>query len=81
MKVYKCSASWCNPCKMLTKTMDSLDIPYISIDVDDNEEFVAKYNIRNVPVLLFTDDDGNEIKRLVGAVSKDIILNTYKELC
>lgn len=81
MKVYKCSASWCNPCKMLAKTMESVDIPYTNIDVDEDEDFVTKYNIRNVPVLLFVDEEGNELKRLVGAVSKDIILNTYKELC
>lgn len=81
MKIYKFSASWCNPCKMLSKTMSTLDIPYTEIDVDENEELTEKYNIRNVPVLLFTDDNGNEVKRLVGAVSKDVILTTYKELC
>jgi thioredoxin 1 len=44
------------------------------MDVDQNQEFAAKYGVRNIPtVLLFKD--GEMVNRQVGVAQKE----TYKE--
>lgn len=39
------------------------------IDVEFNTDEVTKYGIRNIPVLVYLDSDGNEIDRTVGLVT------------
>ena len=85
MKIIKFEASWCNPCKQLARTLaNSVDSSISSlveaIDVDSDNPLVEKYNIRGVPVLLFVDDEGNELARLTGAVSAKTITDKYNEL-
>lgn len=80
MKIYKFGADWCAPCKVLAATLEDLHLPYTNVNVDEDEDLVDQYKIRNIPVLIFADDEGNVLKRLVGAVSKDTILDTYNSL-
>ena len=85
MKIIKFEASWCNPCKKLAKTLEnSVDSSISSlvevINVDSDNPLVEKYNIRGVPVLLFIDDEGNELARLTGAISAKVITDKYNEL-
>lgn len=82
MQILKFSATWCGPCRALAKQLEGVDLPIISYDVDSDEAepFVDKYGIRNVPVLIFVDDSGNELKRIVGATSKQKVIDTYNEL-
>lgn len=80
IRIFKFSATWCNPCKALAKQLDGITLPITSYDVDEHEDLVEKYNIRNVPTLIFVDDADNELKRLVGAVTKQKVIDTYNEL-
>lgn len=73
MKFYKFYADWCGPCKVLTNTLNKTQIEYESINVDNNEELVKKYNIRTIPVFMAVKDDGTEIDRFVGVKSVDAI--------
>lgn len=67
MKILKFTASWCGPCKVLTENMKGIEAE--AIDIDTSPELCAKYNVRSVPTLIMTDDDGNELKRRTGSGS------------
>lgn len=69
----------CTPCKLLTSILKELNIEHQSIDIADekNDDLVSKYNIRNVPVLIKVDEQGNEIGKLQGFQGSKII----KEFC
>ena len=54
------------------------EIEFIHIDIEESDELVNKYGIRNIPVLIFLED-GNELARLVGNVGKDKIIETIEE--
>tara|TARA_Y100000034_G_scaffold134190_1_gene201891 strand:- start:582 stop:839 length:258 start_codon:yes stop_codon:yes gene_type:complete len=60
------SAPWCGPCKQLGPVIDSLiseGINVKKVNTDYDVSLVEKYNIKNVPTLILTDLQGNEIKR------------------
>ena len=69
-KVLKFSASWCQPCKALSKTIEGMTIetPIEEVDIDDNQELAVEYKVRGVPTLVMLDDD-KEVKRITGALS------------
>ena len=73
-------AEWCGPCRMVGPIIDELSKDYEGkalvgkIDVDANQEFAAKYGVRNIPtVLLFKD--GELVSRQVGVAPK----KTYED--
>ena len=70
-------AAWCGPCRMVGPIIDELSGEYDGravvgkVDVDNNQEFAAKYGVRNIPtVLLFKD--GELIDRKVGVSPKQV---------
>ena len=70
-------AAWCGPCRMVGPIIDELSNEYDGkavvgkVDVDSNQEFAAKYGVRNIPtVLLFKD--GELIDRKVGVSPKKV---------
>ena len=79
-KILYFTASWCAPCKALSPIMDSLQgqINFDKIDVDTNTDLSAQYGVRGVPSLVLVEN-GNEVSRLVGAQTKETILNFYNE--
>ena len=75
--VLQFSAEWCGPCKMLTPVMLKLadenaekDITIGKVNVDASSEIGVKYNVRNIPTLVFLKD-GVEIERTTGVQNKD----------
>ena len=70
-------AAWCGPCRMVGPIIDELSNEYDGkaivgkVDVDSNQEFAAKYGVRNIPtVLLFKN--GELIDRKVGVSPKQV---------
>ncbi len=72
------SAAWCGPCKTFKPIMTEIASEGYSvefIDIDQSQNLASKYNVRSVPTVLVTEN-GQEISRLVGAVSKQKVLDT-----
>lgn len=74
-KIRKFGAQWCGPCKKLTETLKSIDIPVLEIDVDENPELTEQYNIQSVPTLHFLDDNDNIVDTTIGNLSRKAILD------
>ena len=72
MKLIDFYADWCGPFKVLSKKLEDFkkNHPYIEIEkvnVEDNEELVDKYKIKNLPTLILIDKD-EVIKRCTGLI-------------
>ena len=68
-------ATWCGPCKMIAPLLDELAEEYdgklkiCKIDVDNNREAAAKFNVRGIPTMIIFKD-GTVDSTKVGALSK-----------
>lgn len=73
-KLYRFTASWCQPCKMLAKTMEqvTLDYPVEVVDIDENQELAIQYGIRGVPTLVLIENDA-EVKRISGVQTEGFL--------
>ena len=73
-------AAWCGPCRMVAPIIDQISEEYDGkavigkVDVDANQEFAAKYGVRNIPTVLVFQN-GEVVGRQVGVAPK----NTYTE--
>lgn len=75
-RIEKFGASWCGPCKVLDRTLEQLTgIEIVKYDVDEEEELANARGIRNVPVLIYYNEQDEEVKRTVGAVSLGTIIS------
>ena len=68
-------AAWCGPCRMVGPIIDEISKDYDGraivgkLDVDANQDYAAKFGVRNIPtVLLF--DKGELVGRQVGVAPK-----------
>lgn len=82
MKIIKISSLWCPSCLIVNDLLNDLkDIEIDNLDYDFDEMLVKSYNVGTIlPVLIFVDKDGIELKRLIGEQSKDKILEVINEL-
>ena len=68
-------AEWCGPCRMVGPIVDKLATEYEGkviigkIDVDNNDDVVSQFGIRNIPTILFFKD-GVVVDKQVGAAPK-----------
>jgi thioredoxin 1 len=51
----KFSATWCGPCKILRKKMESCskNIIVVECDIDEHKNVAVKYNVTSLPTILF----------------------------
>lgn len=68
-------AAWCGPCRMVGPIIDEISTEYAEkavvgkVDVDTNQEFAAKYGVRNIPTVLVFQN-GEVVGRQVGVAPK-----------
>ena len=68
-------AAWCGPCRMVAPIIDELTTEFEGkaiigkVDVDANQEFAAKYGVRNIPTVLVFKG-GEVVDKQVGVAPK-----------
>lgn len=78
-------AEWCGPCRMVTPIIEELAGEYegraliCKCNVEDNDDVVAKYMVRNIPTIVFLKD-GQQVDKIVGATTKDEIVAKLSKL-
>lgn len=75
MKLIKFYATWCAPCKELSKVVDRNKdkIPegmeLIEVDIDQDMNSAKSLNVRGVPTMVLLTDDNQEYRRHVGMMN------------
>ena len=76
-------AEWCGPCRMVVPIIDELATEYEGkvtigkMDVDNNNDVVAQFGIRNIPTILFFKN-GEVVDKQVGAAPKTSLAEKIK---
>jgi thioredoxin 1 len=67
-------APWCGPCRVVHPILEEIDVEredlkIVSLNVDDNQQTAATYEVLSIPTLILFKD-GAEAKRVIGAMPK-----------
>ena len=75
------SAPWCGPCRNFKPIMESVSnsMPVRFINVDENPQLAAQYNVRSVPMLVFLKD-GQEVDKSVGVLTESQVKEKWSLL-
>ena len=74
------TAEWCGPCQGLAPVLDKIaaehaeDLSVVSVDFDANEDLAETYGVLGLPTLILFDD-GEELMRMTGSISKSELMN------
>ena len=84
MKIVKIGAVWCPGCLVMKKIWNNILVKYeldiIELDYDMNNEEIKKYDVGNVlPVVIFFDNDDNELERLVGEQKESKLIEVIEK--
>lgn len=71
-------ATWCGPCRMIAPVLEQIaqerpDIKVCKVDVDEQSELAAQFQIMTIPTLMVFKD-GQMTQRVSGAFPKEQIL-------
>ena len=72
-------AEWCMPCKMVEPVVDEIEHDYegklkvCRLNVDEAGETASRYQVMSIPTLAVFKN-GKMVDRVVGALSKDVIV-------
>jgi thioredoxin 1 len=78
-------AHWCGPCLALAPVLEEIakehpsDVKICKVNVEDNPELAAKFNIRNIPFMAFIKG-GQKVAELVGNHPKSVIVKQIQDL-
>ncbi len=73
-------ATWCMPCRMLAPTIEELaedlegQVIVGKVNVDEESDLARKYRVMSIPTLIVFEN-GAEVRRSVGVVSREDILD------
>lgn len=83
MKILKFYTTYCSQCKQQTKLLEGFtNAEVVSVDCDENEDLVDKYEVRSLPTLVLIDDNEKIISKFVGMTKPEVIkdaINNYNK--
>jgi thiol-disulfide isomerase/thioredoxin len=84
MRILRFSAIWCMNCIFMKSAWEEIedefsDLAYEEYDADDQADIHKRFNIKDVPTVIFIDDSGREIVRLEGAKDKEELVAEIKK--
>ena len=67
-------APWCGPCRVVHPILEEIDgeredLRVVSLNVDDNQQTAAQYEVLSIPTMILFKD-GAIAKKVVGAMPK-----------
>jgi thioredoxin 1 len=85
-KVIRFTADWCGPCKMYAPIFERVKAlvegwEFEAINVDEDADLAAKYQIRNIPATIIKIND-EVVDRVIGVMTEDQLvkkLNSFSE--
>ena len=82
-RILKFEAEWCGQCKALAPILKRVlenhtDVTLTTVDIETEEETTLKYNIRNLPTLVFIKDN-IEVGRTSGVLTANVLEDKIKE--
>ena len=72
-------AEWCAPCRMTAPVLEDVardkagQVKVVKINIDQNPTTAAQYHVQSIPTLILFKN-GRPVETLVGAMSKDALL-------
>jgi thioredoxin 1 len=78
-------AEWCGPCKMIAPILEQLatekagKLKIAKVNVDDCPSTAMRFEVMSIPTLIVFQD-GNPVKRLVGARPKGALLDELADV-
>jgi thioredoxin 1 len=82
MKVLKFYAEWCGPCKGLSMVIkgaaDKITVPINEVNIDEELMTSVEYGVRSVPTMILLDENDVELKRHVGTLNEEQLLDFLK---
>lgn len=89
VQIIKFSSEWCGPCKVMapifkkiSKMDEFKDIEFIAYDIEEDEkgvELVEEFHIRNVPTIVIVGKNGEPIRKIIGLVQEQELINIIKD--
>jgi thiol-disulfide isomerase/thioredoxin len=75
------------PCRAYKSTFEKVsrmdefsDVEFEEMDVDENEDFAVRHNVRGIPCTLFLNGNGEEIGRLAGLQTEQALVEKIRSL-
>ena len=80
------SASWCQPCQQMAKTLESLEndyqgqVNFVKLDIDECQDVVTQLGIKSIPTLVMIKDGeptgfvvGMQSRAKLDSILKDVV--------
>jgi thioredoxin 1 len=78
-------AAWCGPCRTIAPHVESVEKEFhdqaivYRVNIDEQPEIASFYKIKGIPTLIYFDN-GEEVDRIVGVASQEVISAHLKPL-